>query len=351
MLKGYSPKKREPILLHKNFLDMMISDNILEFNRDLEPFIIQMSHGRSNEAFDDKYDPLTFVHCSDMHNSLEHWNRMVEFTNYYHKYVDFVIHTGDYCGGNQSRHTDMYTLGDPCEVPILNAVGNHDTMPLGCDIQSSSSKETVHKLLFGDHCKGWGATFMPGDASMSYYRDFEHSNVRLIVLDDYYDIMEQQVWLRELLSEANTKGISVITAMHEPTDRIVDCVDTSFHSINDWEKRYILNKIRFEDDIADFIDNGGSFIVNLAGHVHHPLFGYTSRCVLNMAVENGNSFKYWCDADRVKGTRTWDAFNVVSVDTELGTICAVCVGNNTDNFLRERKLLCYDYINKRIISG
>ncbi len=323
---------------------------IVELNKDLEPFIIQSSHGRT-EAFEDQYEVLTFVHCADMHASQSHWNRMVEFTNYYSDYIDFVVHAGDYCGGNQSDSPDLYAGGPKCDVPIFNVPGNHDTMPAGSSQQSTASKESVYNIIVGDHAENWDVTFMPGEYSMSYFRYYETSNILLVVLDNYYDIAEQQKWLEGVLGSAKKNGMHVITVTHEPTSAVVDAVDTPFHSINDWESLYTLPKRQFEDILSEFVADGGTLIANLAGHEHHDLFSYTLGGVLNMVVENGNSFKYWCDADRVEGTRTYDSFNVVSVDTNLGIITAIRVGNNADNFGREKSVMCYDYINKKLITG
>ncbi len=330
------------------------ADNIVTLNKDIEPYIIQAAYGRS-QHFEtngyDKYDPLTFVLTGDMHASTDNWNRMVDFINYYDKYIDFGIHVGDYCGGNQGEYVDMYTKGTKSEVPILNLPGNHDTMPAGSSQQSSATKQSVFEKLYNASDE-WGVTFMEGEWSMTYYKDFPDSNIRLIALDLYYDIEDQKVWFKDTLEDAKAKGLHVITAMHEPSDYVAYPVNTNFHSINDWDILYRQGKGVFEDVIAEFKKNGGIHIANLAGHDHYDSFGYTALGVLNIAVETGKgSFLTWSDANRVQGTRTWDSFDFVAVDTDLGTISLVRVGNNVDNFMREKEPLCYDYINGKIISG
>ncbi len=329
---------------------MTKTNNIIELNRDLEPFIIQGASNRS-ASFGDKHKPLQFVHCSDMHARPDHWNRMIEFINYYKDYIQFAIHSGDYCGGHQGVFADMYHECDECLRPIYNCVGNHDTMPpdtsTGDDIGTAPRSE-VHRMLFGDQYRSWDANFMECEYSTAYFRDFTDSNIRMIVLDHYYNIEEQKLWLKALLDEAMEKQIHVITVIHEPSANITEPVETNFHSINKWRGE---NKTKFEDTISDFVKRGGILVANLAGHTHHDFFGYTAGGVLNSVVESGTSWKYWCDADRVEGTRTFDAFNVMSVDTDLGILKLIRVGNNTDNFLREKKVFCYDYLNKKIITG
>ncbi len=330
------------------------ANSIVELNKDIEPYIIQAAYGRSahfeTKGYD-KYDPLTFVLTGDMHAALDNWNRMVDFINHYSKYIDFGIHVGDYCGGNQGEYVDMYTKGTKCNVPIFNLPGNHDTMPAGSSQQSTAAKQSVFEKLY-NASSTWGATFMEGEYSMTYYRDFKDSNVRLIVLDLYYDLDAQKVWLKDTLADAKAKGMHVITAMHEPSDYIAYPENTNFHSVNEWDLLSRQGKGVFEDIIAEFKSGGGIHIANLAGHDHHDSFGYTALGVLNIVVETGKaSFLTWSDANRVQGTRTWDSFDFVAVDTDTGTISLVRVGNNVDNFMREKEALCYDYINGRIISG
>ena len=327
----------------------VVSNSIISLNKDMEPYVIQAASGRP-EAFGDKYKVLQFVHASDMHKRLDMWNRMVQWINYYDQYVSFAIHTGDYVGGTQAEFVDMYADGNDCDVPILNLPGNHDTMLPGVSKQQTASKQSVYDIICGEQCKDWGVTFMPGEYSMAYYKDFPESNIRLIALDQYYDIEEQKVWLKGLLDEALAKDLHVITAMHEPSGAIAYPLDTSFHTYN-YDLYSVLGKHPIEDVISEFINNGGVHIVNLVGHEHHDLCGYTMGGVLNIAVESGTPWEYWCDGVRVEGTKTFDAFNVVSVDVNAGVLKVIRIGNNTDPYMRTKEPLCYDYINKKIVAG
>lgn len=196
---------------------MCLTDNIIYLNRDMEPYIIQGSATRTR-FFGDKFKPLQFVHFSDVHAVLDLWNRMVEYVNYYRDYIDFAIHTGDYCGNNQSLYADCYNYGTQCDRPIYNCVGNHDTYVTRKWLKNT--KESVHKLLFAPmNDDSSNVNFCDCDYSMTYYKDFLESNIRLIVLDLYYDIELQCEWLKGVLVEAREKGLCVITAMHEPSCR------------------------------------------------------------------------------------------------------------------------------------
>ena len=144
--------------------------------------------------------------------------------------------------------------------------------------------------------------------------------------------------------------MNVITAMHEPSGHVNDTFGVTFHTYNDYESLHGKGeKMPFEDVIVDFIKDGGAYIANFVGHVHHDLFGMTDAGVLNTAVPSATNWDGWCDGKRVRGTRTYDCFNVVSIDTNLGLLKIARVGNNRDHYFRSQKSLCYDYINKKVI--
>ena len=316
---------------------------ILETNRDVEPFVIQAAATETPLLHHCNFEPLTFVHFSDVHAVQELWNRIVEYINYYRDYIAFGLHTGDYCGDNQDQWNDLYAEGTPGVKPILNCVGNHDTIQ-GPQWQKTQ-KEDAWRRLFR-HTEDWDASFLDCPNSMSYYRDFPDSNVRLIVLDQYYDLEQQKQWLREQLNDAQQKGLWVITAMHEPTAEVVDTPGVTFHTLTKFGS---LGTSPFESVLSEFIAAGGNYICNFCGHEHHDLFGYTAGGVLNVAVECACDWVGWCDGKRVRGTKTYDCFNVVSVDADLHVLKLVRVGNNADYYLRKKQVLCYDYQKRNVI--
>lgn len=320
--------------------------SIIEQNRDVESFVIQSKAGRT-PFFKDPFEPLQFVHFADVHYEAEHWDRIVEYINHYSGSISFGLHTGDYCKSCQLYYTDFYNQCKPCVRPILNCVGNHDTYATREIL--TSPKSVTHGLLF-NRTENWDVVFMPGEFSMTYYKDFEASNIRLVVYDCYYDVEEQVAWMREVLEEARKKGYHVITASHEETHPLVKRESVTFQTVERFED--IAKNTQtppFDQLIADFKEADGIHVCHLSGHDHHDSFGYTARGILNVIVECATSWRGWCDGDRVRGTRTYDCFNVVTVDTNLHLLKLVRVGNNCDHFLRSKRVLCYDYKNQQVI--
>ena len=329
-----------------------LSDDIITLNRDVEPFVVQAGTGRLHPR-KDPYQPLEFVHFSDLHRAIRAWDRLVEYINYYEKYISFALHTGDYCGASLEQLEDCYANGAPCVKQIYNCVGNHDIhLTNGWRDGNGpvhATKRDVHEALF-NHTEGWDVTYMPCEHPNAYYKDFPASNLRLIVLDLYFDTEAEAAWLGEVLTDAREKGLHVITAAHETTDAITDALPTAFHALDDHAE--FLKKERktpCEDVIVAFKQAGGVHVCHLAGHHHINLFGYTAGGVLNCCAEAFVPTPQWVDARREKGTKSYDSFNVVAVDANIGILKLVRVGNNADIYLRTKRVLCFDYINKKMI--
>ena len=67
-----------------------LTDDIIELNRDTEPFVLQAARSRSVHVFGEKAGdtavPIAFIHASDMHNHPVLWDRMVQYMNHYSDY-------------------------------------------------------------------------------------------------------------------------------------------------------------------------------------------------------------------------------------------------------------------------
>ena len=316
--------------------------DIVSLNKENEPFVINSAYGRIPKYGDPT--PLEFVHFSDIHKQQDLWNRIMDYINYYQNYINFGIHTGDYCGENLDDYIDLFAKGTICAKPIFNCLGNHDIY----NNDGIAIKKNSYNKIF-NHRSDWNATFMTGtDYSMTYYIDFPDSKIRLIVLNCYYDIDVQCTWLLTKLNEAKSLGYHVATFTHEKTNTFTRRLDTPFNTIDD---DYLGKTVlKFDSVIGNWIKNGGIHVANFCGHEHTDCIGYTTNGVLNICIESSTDNRYWIDANRMKGTKTYDCFNVVAIEQGTGVLKIIRIGNNSNHYLMEKKVLCYDYINKKIIS-
>lgn len=346
---GGTATEYEDYLLKSSDLMARITDlknntSIITLNKQLESFVIQSTATKASEICS-SLKPLTFIHFSDLHNVPALWERICDYMEAYKKYIQFALHTGDYCGNWQGNYTDAYLLKNTTN-PILNCVGNHDTYT---EEMKKNTQESTYRLLF-NHIDNWGVTFGGGNNTMYYYKDFPDSEIRLIVLDCYYDIDNQKMWLEEKLNEAKSLNYAVITAMHEVSKSILDKIQCTFQTLDNYESAGGNQSAgSFDTIIKTFKDNGGVHIVNLCGHEHDDMLGYTSNGVLNLVIECATTWNGWTGGKRIEGTKTYDCFNVFSVEKDTGIFKVVRIGNNSDHYLRAKNILSYDYVNKKVL--
>ena len=346
---GETATEYEDYLLKSSDLMGRITDlendtSIITLNKQLESFVIQSTATKAR-GIGSSLKPLTFIHFSDWHNVPVLWERLCDYMEEYKEYIQFALHTGDYCGNWQGNYTDAYLLKNTTN-PILNCVGNHDTYT---EEMKKNTQESTYKLLF-NHTDNWGVTFGGGNNTMYYYKDFPDSEIRLIVLDCYYDIDNQKTWLEEKLNEAKALNYAVITSMHEVSKPIVDKIQCTFQTLDNYESAGGNQSAgSFDTIIKTFKDNGGVHIVNLCGHEHDDMFGYTSNGILNLVVECATTWNGWTGGKRIEGTKTYDCFNVFSVEKDTGIFKVVRIGDNSDHYLRAKNILSYDYANKKVL--
>ncbi len=317
-------------------------NDIVSLNKDNENLLYNANHSRAS-SFNDTTAPLAFVHFSDIHNVPVLWKRMCKYIDTYNM-IQFSIHTGDYCGSNQTEYTDLYEVKSASK-PILNCVGNHDIIN---GSGAKQLKETTRALLF-NHTDNWGVTF-GDDSAMYYYKDFANAKIRLIVLDQYYSDSTEIAWFQNALATAKTNGFSVITASHTQTSEITNKIST-FNTPDSFEHT-ASEANGFGDYIKAFKDNGGKHICHLCGHWHWDNLGYDENGILNVIVECATNYSGgWNNDIRRSGYRSYDCFNVVFADVNTHTIRIVRVGSNTDNYLQAKNVVTIDYESGTLLSN
>lgn len=325
--------------------------DIVALNKDIEHLVMQASKSRSSR-FGDTLVPLEFVHFTDVHAHNKEWKRIVEYVDRYEGHIMFGLHTGDCCGTSVDDGVDLYSLAKPKNRIIYNAVGNHDTYKAYASGESpeTATAEEIYNAVFSD-VADWEVVFGEGENVTYYYKDFAESGIRLIVLDDQRWSDIQAEWLASVLDGAKENGLAVITASHMLTANLTERLASTFTPVDEMPSAYGGSNL-FESSIVAFKSGGGVHICHLCGHNHFDDVGYTADGVLNIQVESASgSPDARLESRRVEGTRSFDCFNVVSVDVNTKRLKIIRIGCNSNAALQDKTLLCYDYENKKIISG
>lgn len=292
---------------------------------------------------------LTLIHCSDIHGNAENVKRLIQFRNHYSEYINDIIHTGDTVQYAYANGIDDIKAIEGFET-VLNTVGNHDNCDMidgASDFYARTSKE-CYDLLLKDYISNWGVVYTPDVCD--YYKDYADYNVRLIVLDCMHHTTEQDSWLTSTLNEAKTLGYHVIIAKHYCMGQIENKVDNCAFS-ND--AIVTSGSMNYSGIVKEFINNGGMFVCWLVGHSHAVDFGYDKnhpeQLVLNAPTVSYN--RSGVEADRVVGTKSQDAFFLVTIDTDHNWLKVIMVGADRDRLLRSRKTMCYDYKAHKLLSS
>lgn len=105
----------------------------------------------------------------------------------------------------------------------------------------------------------------------------------------------------------------------------------------------------FGNIIDAFINRNGKFVVWLSGHVHCDMLYYPDNypnilvCANTMAGQGNGTDR---EDRQVNGV----AANYVAIDTQNGLFKLVRLGLTTNKYLTPKNYICYDYINKKIVS-
>ena len=292
----------------------------------------------------------TFLHFSDLHAQWDDLERIVQYYKEYRGFIGDVIHTGDTVaqGYNGTAMTGWETAG---ASKFMNAIGNHDaslTTDSGYPGTSKTAAECYTKFI-GPYIADWGVTYE--ENKCYYYKDYDDSNLRLIVLDEYHYDDTQDEWLAALLEESLGDGQHVLMATHTVNGSLGNRV-TTFSGEASGSGQH--SDMAAMQTVQDFIDGGGHLVCWICGHAHYDNVGWSNawpdqfRIVISCACHIGGT-NY--DVDRTVGTKQQDCFNIMSIDTKRGYVRVWRVGADYDRCLRHRGSFCIDYINKTVLSN
>ena len=296
---------------------------------------------------------LTLLHLSDLHADNENLDRIKTFATKYSSYIGDIIQTGDlfdYRNGLPSSYT--------ADTNIINTIGNHEARYKVNGEYVYPTTLELYNLIYKDFIDRWNVT-QPADAATEgkcyFYKDYASVYVRLLVIDCMHFDSAQQSWMQSVLSDAITQGYHIIAAIHiSPLDTVKD-VNNPFSSIEYSPGNAGGVRPGPEALIKTFIDNGGHFVCYLCGHIHDDFMGvgvandYNNQLVIGVGSASTAASGNYSSMARIRGDKTQDCFNILSIDTQTCTLKLMRVGANYDRFMRQKNTLAWDYDNSRLI--
>ena len=315
----------------------------------------------------------TALQFSDLHGSVENLERIVTFRNAYSDYLDAAIHMGDavYCFTDDVN--PWYNV-QGAEY-LMNVIGNHDCWK-GHLLWSQTprpydaSQAEAYRQFIGPFIGHWKVTQPQGvydDKSPDYqacyyYKDYPQSGVRLVVLDCIHYSPAQHKWFCEVLAQAAENGLTVVAAQHYPPQNGVVPIDCGFTDLDltiDAEPapKGDAQMERMPDEayaaVDKFLDKGGRFACWLSGHTHLDFVGVVRghERQLQIIVDKAGEVDDYMQEDRHRGTRSQDAFNLLTVNPSRGVVFVQRIGCTRDQYLRSKKLFVYDYKNRKVIAA
>lgn len=352
--------------------EQIVTENIISLNGGLKSLTDKFNaiSKKGNESGNKIFSLLYF---SDLHNNTTSLSRILEFKNTFSSYISDVLHGGDVVADQFYNDNPLANVdgGDT----VLNVIGNHDNWDSSDHehfpdtVNGRVSPVRVFAKFIAPYYETWGVTIPNGAAENGYcywYKDYTDSKLRLVALDcmtwnslnsTITDNPIQAQWLSDTLDEARTLGYAVIICEHFCPHRNWTKEDNTFSSIcadpvTNW--RLNNNAAAIVQEKINAQTNPLKFVCWLCGHEHKDFVGHLtdypnqfSFCIDKAAPGSG-----W-DRDTVRSStgKTRDGFNIMSVDTTLGYMTIMRIGNNTDKFMRQKNYLVFDYINSKIICN
>lgn len=301
--------------------------------------------------------PLTLLHFTDIHGTQDALERIVEFRDENADYIDDAVCTGDMVAASIAyKGMDFWDAVDGAES-ILMTIGNHDLVSSTTGNATVATLAEQYEMYIGKYSNNWGNASTVNDKTW-WYKDYNSQKIRLIGLGSSYtmgpsDLADEIQWLSNTLTAAKSLDYSVIVAQHYlPSDVVyVDCNFTQTYGRSDGVQ-HIDNGLM--DVIQEFINDGGKFVCHLCGHTHQDLIAYSSSYKDQYFICGTTSSSYslqqqFGDQARVKNTKSIDAFNVITFDTNRSQLKIIRVGADRDMIMRSRKVLCMNYDTKTIV--
>ena len=373
------------------------SKSILELfpQEEYEPIIANITNDLKIDSPEHR-SPRTFgmLFLGDLHTCDGIMREVMEFYNLYNPYLNSIVLGGDMVSFWDDGFDWWASVGAKRCLPII---GNHEVLydyhkyaqGSGSDAapKVNGVEVDIYKLTCISAKQCYDRYIQPYlahtaftsyvDGKCYWYKDFVDEKLRLIGLDDFHwkesvplvggaissvypdgtsvDTGEQQLWFRNVLEDARTKGYRVLVSHHAPAE--FDAINCPF-TIQDFNNEGTRSKAT-DDELAEvqtFIDNGGTFVAWLTGHLHQDVIGtcknYPNQ--LQLAIDtsriprniNGSSV-YQGGNYKIADTKSNYCLDVVAITEK--TITIQRVGTEYDKIGRKIESFVYNFTTHEII--
>lgn len=331
---------------------------IIELTNKFKSLVVRKGE-YGNPNYGNKVCVLQFI--SDIHGDTNGLKRFLQLNTAFSDYIDDMIHGGDSVY-DQFVNDNPFALVEGGEK-VLNVMGNHDCWDVnnaeGDSVNQIVQPEKVFNKFVAPYKDIWGVTLAESAIANNhwyYHKDYEESKLRLIVLDCMHYTTEQDNWLKETLDECKNKDFHAVIAVHycpASNDDIVSERECTFESITRPLSVQVLDQ-RAAATVQSAIDEGLKFVCWIFGHEHLDHFVHLSKYPKQYAisidkVDSGNGWT--SDSYREVGTRTVDCIDIIAIDTTIGVMTVMRIGNNKDKFMRYKNYMAFDYINSKVIAN
>ena len=293
---------------------------------------------------------LTLLHFSDLHHDILNLRRIVQYRDTYADYITDSICTGDLVWNLYTDPLDWDSVEG--SENILRTIGNHETA-LDNNSWSGAAADDVYDKFLAGAIDNWSVVHE--GKNHYYYKDYTQG-IRLVVLDPYYDLENQNTWLQGVLANAKENKLSIICAEHNPFSSMsfVECSFTELRlMIGSLEIRpHWGNMIQpFVASVDSFQNDGGDFICWISGHTHCDIVSthakYPRQLMLTASaathVQDSDNMDY-----RIEGTKSQDNFNLYAFDVAQKIITIYRVGQDIDGYMRDKGSMCISYDTKKV---
>ena len=303
------------------------------------------------------YVPYSLLVCADMHNYTDGIKRVVEFAQQYATYLgvtylDDSIILGDIVANSWTQYNN-WEFNVQGYNSILKVIGNHDVSKYNDSATDATEAQSFSRYMH--NIQNWGVQYQSDKCY--YYKDYNQSNVRLIVLDCMHQSQEQRDWLEYILYGENNNdsalvlGRHVIICRHIPIGNLdtnnFTPLDCNFSSLDFPYLPHDMNEPEILSIVNNFQNAGGVFVTYLYGHYHHDVIGsYNNYPRQSFIVfPAGVETDFWKDVIFDKDNSFRDQFTIFSIDTKMKFIRLYRIGAYFDRHLVHRGSLVLGYDN------